>query len=289
MLYPSLKGTKNKIILKPIKAALLSDIHIGSKTFCRTNFQQLLAKINADESIKYMIIAGDTVDGVATYPKQEEDLLYRCFKAQYNELGLLLSGLRSDITVIISPGNHDYTSKVEPQCLGQNVKQILNKYRKIHYVSNPGYFEIEGLRYLIYHGASYNAIIAGNEEFSCDKPWIVSEFVLDTRLLSPIPGITPIRPTTRPYHIVPDRVDIFHTGHLHSSGFSRHSSGTRVVCTGTWQHLTPYMDLLGYKPALASAMILNLSNLDQVEQWVLVDENTENYNYKIASLKEPII
>ncbi|MBS7251922.1 MAG: hypothetical protein KIH08_15225, partial [Candidatus Freyarchaeota archaeon] len=73
-----------------IYALLLSDLHIGSKSFQKETFEHLLHWLqgyHGDKEIikklKYVIIAGDLVDGVGIYPNQEKELEETDIRKQY--------------------------------------------------------------------------------------------------------------------------------------------------------------------------------------------------------------
>ena len=62
----------------PVYVASLSDIHVGSKTFRKDDFNKMISWIKSSneeaESLKYLILSGDVVDGIGVYPGQENDL-----------------------------------------------------------------------------------------------------------------------------------------------------------------------------------------------------------------------
>src|SRR3989344_4456917 len=74
-------------------AIFLSDIHVGSKLFLKDEFNKFLRWINAEagnpaqkeiaKKVKYIIIAGDLVDGIGIYPSQQDELAVHDIIAQY--------------------------------------------------------------------------------------------------------------------------------------------------------------------------------------------------------------
>ena len=64
----------------PVYAALMSDFHVGSKEFMGKEFSRFLLWLKGDYGndklkeiaghVKYLVIAGDIVDGVGNYPDQ---------------------------------------------------------------------------------------------------------------------------------------------------------------------------------------------------------------------------
>ena len=103
----------------------LSDVHIGSLTFLEDAFQRFIDWINCEagdeeqrrvaEDVKYLIIGGDIVDGIGVYPNQDKELAIKDITEQYNEAARFLGNIRSDIKIIIAPGNHDASRVAEPQ------------------------------------------------------------------------------------------------------------------------------------------------------------------------------
>ena len=102
-----------------------SDIHIGSSTFLEDAFVRFTRWLNGDygneeqremaNNVKYMIIGGDIVDGIGVYPNQDKELANKDITAQYDEAARLVGDIRSDIKIIITPGNHDASRVAEPQ------------------------------------------------------------------------------------------------------------------------------------------------------------------------------
>ena len=71
---------------EPVCAVLISDLHVGSKMFLEDVFMRFIKWLrgelgNADHRelagrTKYVVIAGDVVDGIGIYPKQELSLIH---------------------------------------------------------------------------------------------------------------------------------------------------------------------------------------------------------------------
>ena len=64
---------------KKVYAVFTSDLHVGSKHFLNDEFVSFINWLNNKEKdlnivkrIKYLIIAGDSVDGIGVYPGQEQ-------------------------------------------------------------------------------------------------------------------------------------------------------------------------------------------------------------------------
>ena len=65
--------------------------------------------------VKYLLIAGDIVDGVGVYPGQAKELSIRDVHKQYNFAAKYLEKIPNYIEIVISPGNHDASRKALPQ------------------------------------------------------------------------------------------------------------------------------------------------------------------------------
>ena len=65
--------------------------------------------------VKYVLIAGDIVDGVGVYPNQAQELCIRDVHKQYNFAAKYLEKIPEYIEIVISPGNHDASRKALPQ------------------------------------------------------------------------------------------------------------------------------------------------------------------------------
>jgi len=57
--------------------------------------------------------------------------------------------------------------------------------------------------------------------------------------------------------IIPEDIDIFQTGHVHSNGALNYR-GVTLINGGTWQDKTEYQAFLGHEPTPARLSLLNL-------------------------------
>jgi DNA polymerase II small subunit len=98
-------------------AVFVGDIHVGSKYFRDDLFEKFIKWMNRDlgppaskvlaSKVKYLVVAGDLVDGIGIYPEQLDELTIPNQKAQYEEAARLLSQLPEHIEILVIPGNHD--------------------------------------------------------------------------------------------------------------------------------------------------------------------------------------
>ena len=177
----------------------LSDVHIGSLTFLEDAFSRFISWINCEfgteeqrrvaEDVKYLIIGGDIVDGIGVYPNQEKELAIKDITEQYNEAAKFLGNIRSDIKIIIAPGNHDASRVAEPQpAVPEEYAKSLYELDNVEFISNPGVVSLDGINVLIYHGRSFDDLVMAVKDFSHERNDILMEELLKKRHLAPIYG-----------------------------------------------------------------------------------------------------
>jgi len=254
---PAFENVKWPVCEKDIAIAYISDIHAGSKIMLQDLFMKFINYIkNAEDEIagkiKYIVIAGDLVDGIGVYPNQEEELEIKNIYKQYEYLQTFLQELPDYVELIISPGNHDAVRRAEPSpALDKNLMDI-----DAYLVGNPSYVEIENLTHLIYHGTSLDSIIAN---LKLDYINIINAMKeqLKRRHLSPIYGFNPIVAETFDYLVIDKTPHIYHAGHLHRNGIGKHFS-TYVINSGTFQDKTAYQLKQGHLPTPGKVPILEI-------------------------------
>ncbi|MEM2192191.1 MAG: DNA-directed DNA polymerase II small subunit, partial [Candidatus Hadarchaeales archaeon] len=252
----------------PVAAALISDLHIGSQKFREESFMKFLRWIReGGESerereiagkIKYVVVAGDVVDGIGVYPEQDEELLIKDIYEQYGAAARLLSELPDYITVIIAPGNHDAVRQAEPQpAIFHDIAGPLYE-RGFVMVGNPATLSIEGVHFLVYHGRSFDDLVVGIPGMKRQEPVAMMKKLLQKRHLSPIyGGKVLISPEERDWMVIDEVPDIFHCGHVHIYGSDRYRD-VLLVNSGTFQDITIYMQKLGVNPTPGYVPIVDL-------------------------------
>ncbi|MFQ6050929.1 MAG: DNA-directed DNA polymerase II small subunit [Candidatus Hydrothermarchaeota archaeon] len=260
----------HKKVDDPVSVVLLSDLHVGSKEFLEKEFLRFLSWLNGGigrgdqralaESVKYIIIAGDIVDGIGVYPNQEEDLLIDDVSEQYDQVTRLLSHIPEHISIIISPGNHDAVRFAEPQpSLPRDIAGALYELPNVTMVGNPAYISLHGINFLIYHGRSLDDMVASISGLSYQSPSEIMIELLKRRHLAPIYGErTSIAPEKEDYLVI-DRVpDVFHSGHIHTVGVTNYR-GILVANSGAWQTQTEYQRTLNLIPDPCRVPVINLN------------------------------
>ncbi|MFH1471120.1 MAG: DNA-directed DNA polymerase II small subunit [Candidatus Micrarchaeota archaeon] len=260
IVWPDLPVKEQKIGgEEDLSIAFLSDIHFGSRYFLEKNFAHMTQWLNggagnersreAAGKVKYVVIAGDIVDGVGVYPKQENELIVKDVYEQYSLLAKFLSELPDYIEVVVSPGNHDAVRRAEPQPkLSEEIMGEACNMTNVHPIGNPTYVSIADLKVLVYHGTSLDSIIAATQ--GCDylhpeKPMLE---LMKRRHLSPIYGDNPIVPEEKDYLVISELPDIVHMGHVHKNGYMLYR-GVSLVNSGTWQGRTDFQVKQGHVPS----------------------------------------
>lgn len=242
--------------IEGVSIAFLSDLHVGSKKFMRENFQKFLKFLNGDCSeeekkvagkIKYLLIAGDLVDGIGAYPAQERELVTKDIYEQYEIFCELLKGIPEWIEVVAIPGNHDAVRIAEPQpSLPSELTKTLGERGNIHFAPSPTQVELHGVRVLMYHGNSIDSIVSGlNISKGYHHPELIGIEMLRRRHLAPVYGDKPLLPTERDALVISNPPDILHFGHVHKNGYAEYH-GTTVINSGTWQEKTEYQIKQGH-------------------------------------------
>lgn len=262
-------------------AVFTSDIHVGSDLFFAKNFDNFVKWLNGtygtpqqkkiSDKIKYLIIAGDVVDGVGIYPGHEKDLVIDSIYDQFKVFTEAIKKINKNIKIIISPGNHEPMRIAEPQ------PPILKEYAPDLYdmdnvtlVTNPATINIHssehfsGFNVLIYHGYSFtyygDKVQSIRAQGGLEKADLIMEFLLKRRHLAP-------SHTSTLY--IPDRIvdplaikkvpDFFITGHIHRIAAKNYRNITMLNC-GCWMGQSAFQEKVGMVPQPCKAFLVNLQN-----------------------------
>ncbi len=252
----------------------LSDIHIGSLTFLEDAFQRFIDWINCEygseeqrrvaEDVKYLIIGGDIVDGIGVYPNQDKELVIKDITEQYNEAARFLGNIRSDIKIIIAPGNHDASRVAEPQpAVPEEYAKALYELDNVEFISNPGVVSLDGINVLIYHGRSFDDLVMAIKDFTYERSDEIMEELLKKRHLAPIYGErTPLASEIEDYLVIDEVPDVFHTGHIHVNSYKKFK-GVHLINSGTFQTQTEFQKIYNIEPTPAEVPILHKGKYKQ--------------------------
>lgn len=254
----------------PACAALISDLHVGSEMFLEDAFLRFIKWLRGEvgnaqqrelaSRVKYLIIAGDIVDGVGIYPQQEQELLINNIFKQYDAVASLLAQVPDHIKIIVAPGNHDAVRPSEPQpAIPKDIAGGLFDLNSIM-IGNPAWVSLHDVNFLVYHGRSFDDLMAIMPGLNRQKSTPPMVKLLQKRHLAPIyGGRTAISPEQQDYLVIEDVPDVFHCGHIHVYGYERYREVT-VVNSGTFQEMTIYMRRLGVKPTPGIVPIFDLQS-----------------------------
>lgn len=240
----------------------ISDTHFGSKGFLEDKWKLFVKWLNCEsdmsdvaEKVKYLIVAGDIVDGVGVYPEQEKELAIVDIYQQYETAAMHFDDIRDEIEIIISPGNHDAVRQAEPQpSLPKEVSKLFS--RNVKQIGNPAWLDLEGLKVLIYHGRSLDDVVTKIPRLSYENPQKAMEELLKRRHLSPLyGGRTPIAPAKEDLLVIDEIPDVLHCGHVHTygTGFYR---GIFLVNSSTWQAQTEFQKKMNLNPMPCNVAVL---------------------------------
>jgi len=214
----------------PLCAAFISDLQVGSKLFLDDLFDRFLRWMNLEvgppESrrlaarVKYVIIAGDLVDGIGVYPEQMSELAITDIRDQYEAVAALLSKLPDYVEIVVIPGNHDAVRKSLPQPpISEEYAKSLHQDERI----------LKGM-----------------------------ELLLRCRHVAPIYGATtPIAPEKEDRLVITSAPDIFQMGHVHIYGSKRYK-GVTMIASGAWQGQTSFQKRMNLIPTPGIAPIVDL-------------------------------
>ncbi len=257
----------------PVYAVLTSDLHVGSTKFQREAFNRFILWLNGKygnerlkeiaSHVKYVLIAGDIVDGIGVYPNQLKELAIKDIYEQYKLAAKYLEQIPDYIEVVIIPGNHDAPRKALPQpAISKDFLTLLQESRNIYSLGNPCFLTLHDVEFLLYHGRSLDDILSTVPGANHSNPEKAMKVLLQSRHLAPVYGEkTPLSPEEKDFLVINRVPDVFHAGHVHVLGYTNYR-GVLLVNSGGWQEQTDYMQRLGLTPTPGKVPVVNLQTLD---------------------------
>ena len=253
----------------------IGDLHYGSKRFLEKGFLKFIDYLNCKvpntpeaEKVKYLFVVGDIITGIGNYPNQEKDLEIKDLEEQFSGFANLLGKIRRDITIIISPGNHDGVRLMEPQpMIDEKYAWPLYNLKNVILTTNPASVNIgaklnfPGFNILTYHGFSFfhyaRSIPHLMKQKAINKPEVIMEYMLKNRHLAPTHTSTQYFPLEKDSHFIRKIPDIFVSAHTHKSAISYHNN-ILMVSTSCWEAMTPYQEKFGNEPDHCKVPMFNL-------------------------------
>ncbi|RLI01965.1 DNA-directed DNA polymerase II small subunit [Candidatus Bathyarchaeota archaeon] len=273
ILLPDIPYHKPRYSWEDVNVVFTSDIHVGSIAFEEKLFRRFLdwlkGRIGEGKSreiagkVKYVVVAGDVVDGVGQYPRQEDELEIKDVYKQYKVAAKLFEEIPDYIEVIIIPGNHDAVRRTLPQpAILKNFAEPLYDVPNILMLGNPSYIRLHGVELLLHHGRSLEDVLSSLPNVNHQNVTKAMSQLLKVRHLAPVYGHkTPIAPEPIDWMVVDRIPDIYHTGHIHVFDHSTYR-GVLLINSGCWQRQTSYQKKMGVTPTYGVTPIVNLKTLN---------------------------
>ncbi len=275
VVFPEAIITEKKKSLVEEYVLFLGDLHFGSKLFLEESFLKFIDYLNGKVpntpevcKIKYLFIVGDLITGVGNYPNQERDLKIIDLEEQFIKIAELLGKIRKDITIIISPGNHDGVRLMEPQpFFDEKYAWPLYNLENVILTENPSKVNIgakkdfSGFDVLTYHGFSFpyyaNNVSKLMKKKAMNSPEEIMKYLLKNRHLAPTHTSIQYFPLKQDALIIRKVPDIFVSAHTHKSGISYYNN-ILVVSVSSWEGMTPYQEKFGNIPDYCKVPMFNL-------------------------------
>ncbi len=273
VIYPDVAQRTPHRAQDPVYAVLTSDLHAGSTKFNREAFNRFVLWLNGKygneqmretaSHVKYVLIAGDIVDGVGIYPNQVKELAFKDIYKQYRYAAKHLEQIPDYVEVVIIPGNHDAPRKAAPQpALSAEYLETLQESRNVYSLGNPCTVSLHGVEVLMDHGRSLDDIMATVPGMDYKHPEKAMKLLLQGRHLAPLyGGKTMLSPESRDFLVIERPPDIFHSGHVHVLGYTSYR-GVSIINSGAWQEQTDYMKRMGLMPTVGQVPVVNLQTLE---------------------------
>jgi len=258
---------------EPVYAVLTSDLHVGSAKFNREAFSRFVLWLNGKYGneqmketaahVKYVLVAGDIVDGIGIYPNQVKELAFKDIHKQYRHAAKYIEQIPDYIEVVIIPGNHDAPRKAAPQpALSKEYLETLQESRNVYSLGNPCTVNIHGVEVLMDHGRSLDDVMATVPGMAYQHPEKAMKLLLQGRHLAPLyGGKTMLSPESRDFLVIERVPDIFHAGHVHVLGYVNYR-GVSIINSGGWQEQTTYMQRMGLMPTVGQVPVVNLQTFE---------------------------
>ncbi len=258
-----------------ISAVFVGDVHFGSKYFRDDLFEKFIRWMGQDlgpkpsrdlaSQVKYLVIAGDLVDGIGIYPDQLNELTVSRQKEQYKEAAKLLDSLPEHIEIVIIPGNHDAVRRSLPQpAIPEKYAPELYANPRIHMAPNPIMLTLNGVKVFVAHGTALTDILGSTPGHDFHNPVTAVELLLRCRHIAPTYGSsTPIAPETVDRLVISDVPDVVLMGHIHIHE-SRRYKGITLISSGSFQDQTPFQKRMKLDPTPGVISVFNLKTHNEI-------------------------
>ena len=258
----------------PVSAVFIGDVHVGSIDFREDLFEKFIRWLNQDlgpqpskdlaATVKYVVIAGDLVEGIGIYPGQLEDLTIPTQREQYEEAARFIKQFPDHIETIIIPGNHDAIRRSLPQpVIPESYAPSLYANPHVHMAPNPVQVSLNGVKVLVAHGDSLTDILGSTPGHDFHRPVKAVELLVRCRHIAPSYGQgTPIAPEKVDRLVIKDVPDVVLMGHIHVYE-SKKYKGVTLISSGSFQDQTSYQKRMKLTPTPGVLSVFNLKTHEE--------------------------
>lgn len=258
----------------PVSAVFIGDIHVGSIDFREDLFEKFIRWLKQDlgpqpskdlaATVKYVVIAGDLVEGIGIYINQLDELTIPTQKAQYEEAAKLLARFPDHIEIIIIPGNHDAIRRSLPQpVIPESYAPSLYANPRVHMAPNPVQISLNSVKVLVAHGDSLSDITGSTPGHDIHRPADAIELLLRCRHIGPSYGQgTPLAPEKVDRLVIRDVPDVVLMGHIHVYESKRYK-GITLIASGSFQDQTTFQKRMKITPTPGVLSVFNLKTHDE--------------------------
>ncbi len=249
---------------------LISDTHFGSIDWLEKVWDRFVDYLNCrignDKQleqagrVKYVVVAGDIVDGIGIYPNQDKRLSITDIYKQYEFAAEQFARLPDYVQVILSPGDHDSVHKAVPTpAIPEDIAQPLYDIGT-KMLGAPAMVKLHGIKTEVFHGTSLIEMKKDIPGMDYDRAQdIMAEFIRARHLAPSYGNETELAPTEKDWLTLKETPDILHTGHLHKVGVGSYH-GILTVNSGCFQGQTDYMKSFGIVPDFGKPTLVNIKS-----------------------------
>jgi DNA polymerase II small subunit/DNA polymerase delta subunit B len=182
-------------------------------------------------------------------------------KDQYTSLIKRLSALNPSITIILTPGETDFTRKFFPQPRPHK-KNLPELPLNIHFLDNPAFFSIKGRKILVFHDKNAQIVVKKDEEID----YLVK--LLRYRYLAPKwqNTISVVLPAPSDPLIINQKPDVFILSSVNTTTTGRYKDTRLVTAMSLLKYVNGFDD-----PFTSGSLTINLPaiNLNTLESRIM--------------------
>lgn len=274
LFWPDIPMHRSNRSEDPVSAIFIGDVHVGSIDFREDLFEKFIRWLNQDlgpqpskdlaATVKYVVIAGDLVEGIGIYINQLEELTIPTQKAQYEASARLIERFPDHIETIIIPGNHDAVRRSLPQpVIPESYAPSLYANPRVHMAPNPVQVNLNNVKVLVAHGDSLTDILGSTPGHDFHRPVDAIELLVRCRHIAPSYGQgTAIAPERVDRLVIRDVPDVVLMGHIHIYE-SKKYKGITLIASGSFQDQTSFQKRMKLTPTPGVLSVFNLKTHEE--------------------------